>query len=219
MARVEFKDLCLDALDPAAAARFWAPTLGLQAQARGDLVLLSDGIEGHAVWINPVPERKSVKHRVHIDVHVAAVSELTDRSARVLDDTLPWTVLADPEGGELCAFVRPAAELRTHRFYELVVDAADSGTIARWWAMRFGVELHRDPGGDYLQDVPGMPGDLVFGDVPEPKTVKNRIHWDVRGDTAELLAAGATLLRPRDAERVWDVLADPEGNEFCVFDR
>jgi hypothetical protein len=59
----------------------------------------------------------------------------------------------------------------------------------------------------------------VFGAVPEPKTVKNRIHWDIWGITDELLAAGATLLRGRDDEISWDVLADPEGNEFCVFSR
>ena len=59
----------------------------------------------------------------------------------------------------------------------------------------------------------------VFAGVPEPKTVKNRIHWDVWGDTPTLLAAGATLLRARDDEIGWDVLADPEGNEFCVFVR
>jgi hypothetical protein len=54
--------------------------------------------------------------------------------------------------------------------------------------------------------------------VPEAKTVKNRVHMDVFGDTDELVALGATVLRLRDDdERNWDVLADPEGNEFCVF--
>jgi hypothetical protein len=43
------------------------------------------------------------------------------------------------------------------------------------------------------------------------------VHWDVLGTTEELLAAGATLLRAQDSEISWDVLADPEGNEFCVF--
>jgi len=60
---------------------------------------------------------------------------------------------------------------------------------------------------------------MVFQSVPETKTVKNRIHWDVWGETATFLAAGATLLRGRDDEIGWDVLADPEGNEFCVFTR
>ncbi len=53
--------------------------------------------------------------------------------------------------------------------------------------------------------------------VVEPKTVKNRVHLDVVGDSTALQAAGATLLRARDAEIGWDVLADPEGNEFCCF--
>jgi hypothetical protein len=60
-----------------------------------------------------------------------------------------------------------------------------------------------------------MPFDAwVFGPVPEPKTVKNRMHWDVYGDVADFEARGATRLwdMPR-----WTVLADPEGNEFCVF--
>jgi hypothetical protein len=59
---------------------------------------------------------------------------------------------------------------------------------------------------------------MDFAPVPEPKTVKNRIHWDVWADDVQpLLDAGATLLRARDDEIGWDVLADPEGNEFCVF--
>ncbi len=55
---------------------------------------------------------------------------------------------------------------------------------------------------------------FVFDAVPEPKTVKNRIHWDVYGNVDDFLAAGATQLW--DTKR-WTVLADPEGNEFCVF--
>jgi hypothetical protein len=53
--------------------------------------------------------------------------------------------------------------------------------------------------------------------VPEPKTVKNRMHLDVFGDPAELVAMGATLVRERGGDTGWDQLADPEGNEFCVF--
>lgn len=43
------------------------------------------------------------------------------------------------------------------------------------------------------------------------------MHLDVLGDKAELLALGATVVRERDDDIEWDVLADPEGNEFCVF--
>jgi hypothetical protein len=53
--------------------------------------------------------------------------------------------------------------------------------------------------------------------VPEPKSGPNSVHWDVAGDVAALSAAGATMLREPDGDVSWHVMADPEGNEFCVF--
>ncbi len=60
--------------------------------------------------------------------------------------------------------------------------------------------------------------------MPEGKTVKNRVHIDVTSATADVAATvaalvdlGATVLRPQDGEISWTVMADPEGNEFCVF--
>lgn len=53
--------------------------------------------------------------------------------------------------------------------------------------------------------------------VPERKTGKNRMHLDVFGSTDELVALGASVVRHREPGIEWDVLADPEGNEFCVF--
>ena len=54
--------------------------------------------------------------------------------------------------------------------------------------------------------------------MPEPKTVKNRIRWDVTvPDVAPLVEAGAMVLREPDDEIRWYVLADPERNEFCAF--
>ena len=221
MTTVTFKDLCLDATDPARAAEFWAPTLGLRAEALPDgNYKLTDGVAEHLVWINRVPEPRTVKQRVHLDVRAASVSDVTDLGATVLDVLPKWTMLADPEGGELCVFVRDPAELPDHRFYELVVDAVDPQSITRWWGERFGAEVHDEieDGFSWLEPA-SLPGTLVFQGVPEPKTVKNRIHWDVWGDSAALVEAGARLLRARDAEIDWDVLADPEGNEFCVFAR
>ncbi len=149
------------------------------------------------------------------------MSEVSGRGARVLDASTPWTVLADPEGGELCAFVRPAAELETYRFYELVVDAVEPDVIARWWGAQLGVEVTDEEGEGFswLEPADRLPWEIVFQGVSEPKTVKNRIHVDLWGDVETLVAAGARVLRARDTEIEWDVLADPEGNEFCVFSR
>lgn len=213
------KDLCLDAVDASGAAEFWAAALGLRASSTGGSdYVLTDGSDEHRLWVNQVPEPPTVKQRVHLDVNVAAVADLVDRGARVVDDEQPWTVLADLEGSELCAFVRPPAELDAYRFYELVVDAVDPARIARWWADRFGVEAHDEVAGGFSWlEPPGLAGGLVFQGVPEPKTVKNRIHWDVWGNSATLVEAGARLLRAHDGDRGWDVLSDPEGNEFCAF--
>ena len=218
---ISFKDLCIDATDPEVQARFWAAALGLRAELTGgDFRLVGEAPE-QTLWVNKVPEPRSVKQRVHIDVHVAAVSDLTKLGAIIVDEAQPWTVLADPEGGELCAFVRDPDALPDYRIYEVVVDAADPVTIASWWADRYNADVchDQDRGFSWIDEVSGMPWPMVFQSVPEPKTVKNRIHWDVWGETATFLAAGATLLRSHDDEIGWDVLADPEGNEFCVFTR
>ncbi len=218
---ISFKDLCIDATNPEVQARFWAAALGLRAESTGgDFRLVNEAPE-HTLWVNKVPEPRSVKQRVHIDVHVAAVSDLIKLGAIIVDGAQPWTVLADPEGGELCAFVRDPDALPDYRIYEVVVDAADPVTIASWWADRYNADVchDQDRGFSWIDEVSGMPWPMVFQSVPEPKTVKNRIHWDVWGETATFLAAGATLLRSHDDEIGWDVLADPEGNEFCVFTR
>lgn len=217
-ARVAYQDLCVDVTDLDAGAAFLGPLLGLRRQERRERVLrLGDGTAGHEVWLNLVPEERTVKNRVHLDVDVASVDEVLAAGARVVDDSLPWTVLTHDQAGELCAFVRSPERLRPYRMYELVVDCADHERVAAWWAARFGVEAQSDGEVAWIGGGDGPPWEIVFAHVPEPKKVKNRVHWDVRGATPDLLAAGATLLRAHDDEIGWDVLADVEGNEFCVF--
>ncbi|HEY0238378.1 MAG TPA: VOC family protein [Friedmanniella sp.] len=217
-ARTAYKDLCVDVTDLDAAALFLGPLLGLQTVERRDPVLrLGDGVDAHAVWLNLVPDERTVKNRVHLDVHVASVEDVVALGARVTDERFPWTVLSHDQAGELCAFVRPPERLPAYRLYKLVVDCADHERVAAWWADRFGVPVQSDGEIAWLEGGDGPPWEIVFNTVPEPKTVKNRVHWDVVGSTPELLDAGATLLRARDEEIGWDVLADVEGNEFCVF--
>lgn len=217
--RFRYKDLCIDAVDPSLVAPFWSEVLGLSAEPRGTGFVLGDDVPEHTLWVNQVPEPVTVKQRVHLDVHTAAVADLVRIGATVSDDDQPWTVLRDLEGGELCAFVRTPDQLPVYRLYELVVDAADPVRIATWWSERFGTTVEQEPEDDFcwLEGVPGMPWEIVFGAVPEPKRVKNRVHWDLWGRTQDALDAGARLVRAHDGEVRWDVLADPEGNEFCVF--
>ena len=71
----------------------------------------------------------------------------------------------------------------------------------------------------WVEGIAGAPFETLDAvPVPEPKAVKNRIHWDVTSaDLTGLLAAGATVLAPPTPSTPWTVCADPQGNEFCVF--
>ncbi|MCU7820907.1 VOC family protein [Kitasatospora sp. DSM 101779] len=109
----------------------------------------------------------------------------------------------------------------------VAIDCADAYGLARFWSRVTGCPL--DP-----QDGPGDPEVrvmlaegpvLYFNQVPEARTVKNRIHLCLRPETSReqevdrLLGLGATLVTDRrnpDGSG-WAVLADPEGNEFCVL--
>ena len=222
MAIATYRDLCIDAVDDAAMQRFWGETLGLEpVPGDGGTLDLVGPTPQHRVWINKVPEPVTVKQRVHIDVHAASADEVLARGATPVDvDSFRWKVLKDPEGGELCVFERDVVP--DYKLYEVVVDARDGHEIAAWWAEVLGGTVHDSDKVDdvysWVEGADGMPFELVFGDVPEPKTVKNRIHWDVETeDLQALLDRGATLLRGPDDVIDWHVLADPEGNEFCAF--
>ena len=112
------------------------------------------------------------------------------------------------------------------RFKDICLDATDHHALADWWCEAMGYvredALDGDGGRPREWPVPIVDrngaGPLIWVvGVPEPKTVKNRMHIDVWGSTADLIAAGATVVRSHDDEISWDILADPEGNEFCVF--
>src|SRR4029453_7075576 len=96
-------------------ATFWALALGLRAEPSGANFRLVDDVSEHTLWVNKVPEPRTVKQRVPLDVDVSAVSDLTDLGAVIIDETQSWTVLADPEGGELCAFVHEPESMPDYR--------------------------------------------------------------------------------------------------------
>ncbi|MGH3657898.1 MAG: VOC family protein [Micromonosporaceae bacterium] len=223
MAIAQFKDLCIDANDAQSLGEFYSAALGLRFTSHRDGDGQADGTQPQErIWFNAVPEPKTGKLRVHLDVHTDSVAGLEALGARVIrppDEEIHWTVMADPEGGEFCAFVRP--DPPRQRIYAVIVDAADAAAQATWWADVFGGHTVRHRNGWWsVADIAGAPFEsMLFIEVPEPKLVKNRVHWDVEsGDPDALTERGATVLREPDAEIAWRILADPEGNEFCAFD-
>jgi Glyoxalase-like domain len=224
MALATYKDLCIDVTDARLEGTFWSAMLGwpLELHDDGDAHLRDDAGRVQ-VWLNRVPEPKTVKNRIHLDVRAESVEVATDRGAHRLYDEERWTTLADPEGQEFCVFVREAPI--ANRAYELGWDTAPgeqaSHATAAWWSQVLGGRLVDSPHGfSYLEEIPGCPWEsLDFAGVPEPKTTKNRVHLDVTTDDLDALVAhGATVLRAKgDGGLGWTVLADPDGNEFCAF--
>jgi hypothetical protein len=219
MTLARWKDLCIDATDASVVAAFWGSVLSLERtmQDGGDAVLRGATPEA-AVWVNRVPEPKTVKNRVHLDLVRPPLDELVALGAHIAawaqDERDPWTVLTDPENAEFCLFADDDAPSA------LVVDSGDPVGDARWWAEVLGGRLVEAPGGlRRWVDVPGLPFDVMkFVGVKDRKTVKNRVHWDVVSDDVPgLVGHGATVLREPDDDIHWHLLADPAGNEFCVM--
>jgi predicted enzyme related to lactoylglutathione lyase len=105
---------------------------------------------------------------------------------------------------------------------EIVVDCADPTTLVGFWAEVFGVRatIHGERWA-YI-DVPGATT-VAFQKVPEAKTIKNRLHLDVKVDDIpreadRLVALGATRSGEVRADPLgqFQVMTDPEGNEFCL---
>lgn len=218
MPLVEFKDLVIDADDPAEIGAFWARALGLRHE--DDDVLRGDDPH-QTVWINDVPEPKTVKHRVHIDVK-APEAEFAEAPRLSEPGEFAWTVHTDPEGGEFCVFDTP--EPADYRLFELVVDAMDHQAMATWWHGMWGGDLHIGDDYSWIENAAGFPFDAMsFVPVPEEKEAKNRLHWDVTLEAGTsigmLKAAGARVFREPTDDDEWTIMIDPEGNEFCVFDR
>lgn len=107
----------------------------------------------------------------------------------------------------------------------VAIDCANAYELARFWSEVTGCPVDGEPGEPETQVVLPEGPMLYFNQVPEPKTIKNRIHLCLRPETSReeevdrLLALGATLVddRREPAGPGWAVLADPEGNEFCIL--
>jgi catechol 2,3-dioxygenase-like lactoylglutathione lyase family enzyme len=107
----------------------------------------------------------------------------------------------------------------------LTIDCADPRALAAFWTRALGYEL-REATDDEAEivDPSGRGWPLLFLVVPEGKTVKNRVHLDIRPprsmdeEVERLEGAGATVQRRvEEHDSFWTVMQDPEGNEFCVL--
>jgi hypothetical protein len=198
--------LVVDAADPAGLARFWSGALAWPVTFEGpDEVVIeppdddpAQGGQLPLVFV-PVPEPKTSKNRVHLDVastsavHKAAlVARLEGLGARQIDigqpDGVSWVVMADPEGNEFCVVSHlgsvgkdPASAFAgIGPVAAVVFDCADPEAIAPFWAAATGWPvLGQDDQGVWLRDDRGGGPYLDLHRVSESKTAKLRVHLDV----------------------------------------
>jgi predicted enzyme related to lactoylglutathione lyase len=105
----------------------------------------------------------------------------------------------------------------------IMIDCHDPEALFEFWSQIVGVEIeHRYPDYIFTTTLPGNRIRLAFQEVPEDKVVKNRLHLDLAHTEPEVFIArveslgGSRIEDHQTGEFGWTVLADPEGNEFCV---
>jgi hypothetical protein len=235
----------VDAADPGALAGFWADALQWQVTlAEPDEVVVEPGPDGPG-WADggppplvfvPVDDPKSGKNRVHLDLvstsdgdQQARVGHLLGLGARRVDigqAAVPWVVLADPEGNELCV-LDPREDYRDARGVAAVVlDCADPTALSAFWSAATGWPVaSAAPAYARLRQQGLRATALELLAVPDPKRGKNRLHIDVAprpgddmaAEVARLEAGGARRIDVGQRDVTWVVLADPEDNELCVL--
>jgi hypothetical protein len=110
------------------------------------------------------------------------------------------------------------------RIYTITIDAHDPATLAEFWRQVLDFEVAYSNGDEVAIEPPGestCPA-LLFGRSSDGKTTKNRIHLDLApndqaAEVERLLALGARRVNIGHENVPWVVLADPEGNEFCIL--
>jgi predicted enzyme related to lactoylglutathione lyase len=235
--------IAVNARDNSALGQFWAQALGWEVTGDqpGETSVEPGGFaypDPAAVCIDvlAVPEPKTVKNRVHIDLATTSAAHQADLVARLRalgatpadigQGDVPWTVLADPEGNEFCVLEPRSTYLDTGPVAAIAVDCSDPRAMARFWGDALDWTVH-EVTDNYaaFRSARGVGPYLEFLRTAGVKTVKNRIHLDLRpypGDdqaveVARLQALGATPVDVGQGDVSWTVLADPEGNEFCVL--
>ncbi|WP_329286616.1 VOC family protein [Streptomyces sp. NBC_00691] len=233
----------MKAQDDSALGRFWAEALGWGVDSEGPGVTNLEPVgfaypDAAAVCIDIVarPESKTVKNRVHLDLATISTAHQDELVARLkgLGATLadvgqgdvPWTVMADPEGNEFCVLEPRPIYQDIGPIAAVVVDCTDPRGMARFWgeAMDWTVHEATDEQAT-MRSAQGVGPYLEFIRTPDLKTVWNRVHLDVRpypggdlaAEEARLRALGARDPGIDQSEISWRILADPEGNEFCLL--
>ncbi|MEV6069350.1 VOC family protein [Nocardia sp. NPDC052001] len=231
-----------DAIEPRSVARFWAELLGWEVlvDRPGEVDVAASDPDGLDVALTFLPARqsKSAKNRMHLDLSSRSLDHQrvqVDRAlslgARRLDigqGTVPWAVLADPEGNEFCVLEPREHYVDTGAVAAIVMDTENPLRLAEFWSKASGWPVTHDSARYAgIRSATGQGPWLEFLRTPEALGECSRLHLDLIAfpsddpveEAARLRAAGALPITPDtpSANAPALVLADPETNEFCLL--
>jgi catechol 2,3-dioxygenase-like lactoylglutathione lyase family enzyme len=230
--------LCFDANDPLRLARFWADALHweLDPESRGEIGLVPTDDTRFRIRFLPVPGKKAGRNRIHLDLTTTSADDQTESVRRLVElgarhvdigqgPDVPHVVLADPEGNELC-IIEPDNSFLADcgRLGSITCDGTRE--VGYFWSAALGWPLVWDQDEETAIRAPDGSGPFITWGGPPlmPKTGKNRLHLDIappdhgdqRAEVDRLVSLGATRVDIGQGDVDWVVMADPDGNEFCV---
>jgi predicted enzyme related to lactoylglutathione lyase len=229
--------LTIDANDPSRLGRFWAGVLGweLSDEPAGPVLVPGDDT-GFRIRFRPTRETKVGLNRMHFDLTSTSLEDQQRTVARALElggrhfdvGQLPeeeHVVLADPEGNEFCV-IEPGNSFLADCGFIGALSCDGTQEVGYFWSRALGWPLVWDQDQETAIRSPHGGPKITWGGPPlNPKPRKNRWHFDLappadgdqQAEVDRLVSLGA---RPTDigqGDVDWVVLADPDGNEFCVL--
>ncbi len=230
--------LTFDANDPLRLARFWSGVLGREMTEDPDdgiALLPSDDTEFRIEFAH-TQEQKAGPNQMHFDLTSTSLVDQQQTVARALElggrhidvGQLPeerHVVLADPEGNEFCV-IPPENNFLADTGVIGALSSDGSQEVGYFWSEALGWPLVWDQDQETAIQAPQGGSKVAWGGPPvNPKTGKNRLHFDIappadgdqQAEVARLVSLGAKRIDFGQGEVSWVVMADPDGNEFCVL--
>lgn len=234
----ELAALCVDALDPPRLARFWSGVLGfdLVDDPAGGAELRPSDDTGFAIRFLATRAPKTVPNQMHFDLTSRSLEDqraTVERSlrlgARLLDvgqgPHATHVVLADPEDNEYCV-IEPGNRFLADCGFIGALASDGSQRVGYFWSAALGWPLVWDQDEETAIRSPLGGPKITWGGPPlRMKTAKNRLHFDLAplpgtdqlAEVQRLIALGATRVDIGQGDVGWVVMADPDGNEFCLL--
>lgn len=230
--------LSFDANDPHRLGTFWAGVLGrkMVEEPEDGIALPPSEDTAFRIEFFPTDAQKSEPNQMHFDLTSTSLEDQRETVARAIalgarhidigqGPDATHVVLADPEGNEFCV-IEPGNNFLAGCGVIGALSSDGSQAVGYFWAKALGWPLVWDQDEETAIQSPRGGTKISWGGPPvRPKTSKNRLHFDIappadgdqRAEVDRLASLGATRLDIGQGDVSWVVMADPDGNEFCVL--